>query len=237
MSEASSLLELQDLDLLCSKLVKKAESLPQKEQVSKIRSNAKLLTSKLNTIVGVRKDIEIELDELEVHQKYVQDKTTEVQNTQSSNYRETQNLETSLSTLAKKREKIEFQMVELQNRLEQARKAEANARSALQKLQEEEQDAMLSFKLALEEIRKELQAATLKREQTASELPEDLLNQYEATRKRFNGVAVENLVGNRPSACRVTLQTSSYTELKRSGKEINTCPYCKRMLVTSFLDE
>lgn len=237
MSEASSLLELQDLDLLCSKLVKKAESLPQKEQVSKIRSNVKLLTSKLNTIVGVRKDIEIELDELEVHQKYVQDKTTEVQNTQSSNYRETQNLETSLSTLAKKREKIEFQMVELQNRLEQARKAEANARSALQKLQEDEQDAMLSFKLALEEIRKELQAATLKREQTASELPEDLLNQYEAARKRFNGVAVENLVGNRPSACRVTLQTSSYTELRRSGREINTCPYCKRMLVTSFLDE
>ena len=47
------------------------------------------------------------------------------------------------------------------------------------------------------------------------------------------GIAVEPLVGNRPSVCRVALQPSSYTDIRRSNAEVTTCPYCKRMLVIS----
>lgn len=234
MSEASALLELQDLDLLYSKLATKAENLPQKEQIAQLRAAAKDLASKTNKIVGERKDLETELDELNVHRKYLADKVTEVQNTTTSNYRETQDLETSLSTLAKKIEKVDFESNALLERLTLVEKAEANARSAAQQLADKEQDTVLSYKLALENIKKEVQDCIIKRDQAAKQLSPELLENYVAARKRFKGAAVEKLEGNRPSACRVSLQTSSYTELKRSGKEITTCPYCKRILVTSF---
>ena len=61
----------------------------------------------------------------------------------------------------------------------------------------------------------------------------ELLDRYEKARKRFGGVAVETLVGNKPSACRVTLQPSSFADIRRSASEVTTCPYCKRILVVS----
>ena len=70
------------------------------------------------------------------------------------------------------------------------------------------------------------------REELAVQISAETLERYEAARKRFKGLAVEHLVGNVPSVCRVKLQPSSFYDLQHST-EIAECPYCHRMLITS----
>lgn len=234
MSQANDLLRLQELDLEYSRLKHSAETLPQKEKINAARAATKKVNSELTKIVGMRKDLEIEINELEVHKQYVSAKVTEVQNADATSYRDTKNLDSSLSSLAKKLEKIDYQNNQLLAKLDKAEQAEKNARSLSAKLAAEEQDQTLAYKLELEKIAKQVQAITLERSEVASKLSEETLSSYEVARKRFGGIAVETLEGNRPSACRVNLQPSSYSDLRRSHQEITTCPYCKRMLVLSF---
>lgn len=233
MSEAKALLRLQELDLEYSRLKNNAENLPQKEKVAAARANAKKVSGELTKIVGERKDLEIEINELEVHKKYLTDKVSEVQNSDSVDFRGTQDLENSLSSLAKKLEKVEFQNNQLIERLEKVERAEKNAQELLERLNAEEQDQTLAYKLALENIAKEVQAVLNERARVAKELSEETIASYTAARKRFGGVAVESLEGNRPSACRVALQPSSYSDIRRAKKDIVTCPYCRRMLVVA----
>lgn len=231
MNEAKALLRLQELDTEYTQLKHSAENLPQKAKIAAARAAAKKVNSELTRILGQRKDLEIEINELEVHKKFLTDKVTEVQNADATNYRQSQDLEYSLSSLAKKLEKIEFQNNQLMEQFETAEKSEAKAHALSEKLKTEEQDLTLAYKLALEKIAKQVKAISLERADVAARLPEQTLANYEACRKRFGGIAVETLVGNRPSACRVALQTSQYSDIRRAKKDVTVCPYCRRILV------
>lgn len=233
MTEAHALLRLQELDLEYSRLKHNAETLPHKDKIQSIRLQSKQIASELTKIVGQRKDLEIEINDLAVHKSYLTAKVTEVQNSDNSNYRASQDLENSLSSLAKKIEKVDFQTNALVEKLEKAERAEKNARELLEKAKNAEQDETLAYKLALEAIAKQVSAIASERAGVVKQLSEDTLATYEAARKRFGGIAVETLVGNKPTACRVALQPSSYSDLKRASSSIVTCPYCKRMLVLS----
>ena len=193
MSEASALLRLQEIDLELMRTKKTAEALPQRQKVAAARAAAKKVAGELTKIVGQRKDLEIELNELEDSKKFFSGKVTEIQEgTYNQDFRSAQELDFTLSTLAKKIEKCDYDTEHLLPRLE-----------------------------------------TAERERIVASLPATLVASYEAARKRFGGVAVETLEGNRPSACRVALQPSSFTDIRRSGAEVTTCPYCKRILVVA----
>lgn len=231
MSEAKALLRLQELDIEYSKLKNKAENLPQKEKANTLRSNAKKVASELTKIVGEKKDIEMDLSELEVHKKYVEDKVTEVQATNCANHRESIELERSLSTLAKKLEKIDFETNQLLERLEKVETAEKNAREVAKRLAVEEQNVISSYKSDLAAIAKQVENVTKERTETIAQISQENLNLYVAARKRFGAIAVETIIGNKPSFCHVALQKRSYAEIRRAKSDITTCPYCKRILV------
>ena len=116
---------------------------------------------------------------------------------------------------------------------ETAERAEKNARALADRLEKEEAAQVASFKEAMEQITSRVKSLAAERERIVASLPATLVASYEAARKRFGGVAVETLEGNRPSACRVALQPSSFTDIRRSGADVTTCPYCKRILVVA----
>ena len=218
MSEASALLRLQEIDLELMRTKKTAEALPQRQKVAAARAAAKKVAGELTKIVGQRKDLEIELNELEDSKKF---------------FRSAQELDFTLSTLAKKIEKCDYDTEHLLPRLETAERAEKNARALADRLEKEEAAQVASFKEAMEQITSRVKSLAAERERIVASLPATLVASYEAARKRFGGVAVETLDGNRPSACRVALQPSSFTDIRRSGAEVTTCPYCKRILVVA----
>lgn len=238
MSEATALLRLQEIDLELIRSKKVAQDLPQRAKVEAARAAVKKVMGELTKIIGQRKDIEIELQDLEEDKAYFADKVTEIQESVSNGtYRDAQNFEAALATLAKRIEKAEFDSNALVGQLETVERAEKNARDLVAKLEAEEKAQTNSFKADVESIRVHVSELAKEREGVVAQISAQNLAAYDTACKRFGGIAVETLVGNRPSVCRVALQPSSYTDIRRSNAEVTTCPYCKRMLVISKEDQ
>ena len=77
----------------------------------------------------------------------------------------------------------------------------------------------------------EVRKLAAERKSVVADLSGEVLARYEAASRRFGGLAVERLAGNLPSVCRVKLQPSQFSDLRRAGAEVTECPYCHRMLV------
>lgn len=237
MSEQTALLRLQEIDLELMRSKKVASELPQRAKVQAARAAAKKVAGELTKIVGQRKDVEIELSELESNKKFLESKVTEVQTAVANGtYHDAQSFEAALSMLAKKLEKIEFDSERYLEQLETVERAEKNARALADKIAAEEQAQTDSFKADMDTIKSDVEKLAAERKEILEQVSATNLKAYEAAKERFGGIAVETLVGNRPSVCRVALQPSSYTDIRRTGAQITTCPYCKRMLVVAQED-
>lgn len=237
MSEQTALLRLQDIDLELMRSKKVASELPQRAKVQAARAAAKKVAGELTKIVGQRKDVEIELAELESNKKFLESKVTEVQTAVANGtYHDAQSFEAALSMLAKKLEKIGFDTDRYLEQLETVERAEKNARALADKIAAEEQAQTDSFKADMDTIKADVEKLAAERKEILGQISAANLKAYEAAKERFGGIAVETLIGNRPSVCRVALQPSSYTDIRRTGAQITTCPYCKRMLVVAQED-
>ena len=235
MSEATALVRLQEIDLALIRLKKRAESLPQRTKVAAARAASKKVAGQLTEIVGQRKDLEIELADLDDSKRFFTEKVGEVQRIASAgdDFRGSQTIEDQLSYLAKKLEKVDFDTDRLLAQLDRVERAEANARALQEKLAREEQALTESWQASAADITREVKQLSDERTRLVAEVSPELLKRYGEAKRRFGGVAVETLTGNRPSACRVALQPSSFSDIRRSGSEVTTCPYCKRILVIS----
>lgn len=238
MSEATALLRLQEIDLTLMRQRKVADALPQRAKILAARAAAKKVTAQLSDISFQRKDLEIDINDLADRKTMLEGKVSEVQAEAHAHmdYRAAQDTELSLSSLAKKLEKVDYDTDRALERLDQVETAEKNARALLGRIQHEEQAQSEAYKRAIADIESLVKKLAAERAQIVSGLPQSLVDSYEAARKRFEGLAVETLEGNRPSACRVALQPSSYADIRRSGSAVTTCPYCHRILVVSKED-
>lgn len=234
MTEATALLRLQQIDLELIRLRRSAESLPQRAKVVAARAASKKISAELTKIVGQRKDLEIELSDLDEAKALYAGHVTDVQKRAETEegFRATRDFETSLSHLAKRLEKTEFDAERVMRDLEQVERAEARAREVQGRLTEEEHSLTESYQNATASITEQVKALLAERETVTGDISPKVMVDYERASRRFSGIAVETLEGNRPSACRVALQPSSFADLRRAG-EITTCPYCKRILVVS----
>lgn len=235
MSEASALLDLQDLDLRLLRCASQLSKLPQQERIRTIDLARRKVTSELTGIVGKRKDAELEIEETRADLDYYRYKVSDVQADAESgerDHRQLRDLEEQLTSLAKRIEKCEFQLGPQQEQLDRLSLAERNARATVERLDAERAAAEASLAEDSRALRAEIVELSGRRDSVASQLGAETLATYETARKRFGGLAVERLEGNVPSTCRVKLQPSQFHDLAH-GDEVTTCPYCHRMLVTT----
>lgn len=235
MSEATALMDLQDIDLKLLRHASTLASMPQQKRIKTIDLARKRVASELTGIVGQRKDAQMEIDDTEAALAHYREKTVEVQGLAEASgrtHRELRDFEQQLTSLAKHTEKAEFSLVQLRERLGRLERAEKNARLTASRLEDERAAAVASLDEEAGELRAEIVSLSHQRERAARELSAGHLSAYEAARRRFKGLAVERLNGNVPSVCRVKLQPSQFHDLAH-GDEITECPYCHRMLVTT----
>lgn len=233
MSEQSSLLRLQEVDLQLLRIKKTLSAMPQQEKLRAIALAKRKLATQLKQIVGQRKDVEMELADNEADHAHILDVTREVREKVServTNYRQAQDLEAQLTSLAKKQEKLEFTHADIESRLERARTAEANALALRDRLLAEEQAQTESFEQSTSDLQAQVRMLEQERKQLVDELTLETIEAYDAAVKRFGGLAVERLTSNVPSTCRVKLQPAIFQKLQK-GPRITECPYCHRMLV------
>lgn len=233
MSDASNLLRLQEVDLQLMRLRKTLSAMPQQEKLRAIALAKKKLASQLKQIVGQRKDAETDIADNEADHAKIVGLTAEVRsqvNDRIQGYRQIQDLETQLTALAKRQEKLEYTRLEMEERLERLQKAERNARELGQKLLEEEQAQTESFEQSTSDLQAQVRVLEQERAQLVNALPVEVVTAYDGAVKRFGGLAVESLSSNVPSTCRVKLQPAIFQKLQK-GPRITECPYCHRMLV------
>ena len=234
MGETEALLRLQEIDLTLMRHKKTLSAMPQMQKVKAAQTARKKLASQMRQIVGERKDAEMDLEENESRQLRLHEIVEETQakfESGETGYRDLKNLEEQLTSLAKRIEKYEFQHKELLSRLERARKAEANARALDDKLCAEGEALVESLREQTADIERDVRILSLERETVLASITPEVRARYDASVKRFGGLAVERLRGNVPSVCRVTVPPSVFGDIKR-GPAIAECPYCHRMLVT-----
>ena len=235
MSESTTLLELQEIDLKLLKGASTLSAMPQAKRLKTIELATKKVRSELTSIVGQRKDLEMEIAETTAALEHYHAKTAEVRAAAESGehtHREVRDIDQQLSSLAKHIEKAEYTLVPLRERLERLERAEKNAQLTEARLAEERRAAEASLAEDSAALRSEIVALSKRRDEAAASISADLLARYETARKRFKGLGVEVLRGNVPSVCRVKLQPSSFHDLSR-GPEVAECPYCHRILITS----
>ena len=235
MTEATALLSLQDLDIRLLKCASTLAAMPQRARLKTIDLARKKVSSELTGIVGQRKDAELEIADIRENLAHYHEKTAEVQAAADEGqhtHREIRDFEQQLTSLAKRIEKCEFALGPAKERLERLTRAERNARLTAERLDSERDATQASLDADSKSLRAEIVDLTRQRERTAAEVSEAHLAAYEVARKRFKGLAVERLVGNVPSVCRVKLQPSSFHDLAH-GDEITDCPYCPRILIPS----
>ena len=235
MTEAASLMRVQELDLELLKCASSLASMPQQARLKTIALAAKKVASELTGIVGQRKDAELEVADTRANLAHYREKTAEVQalaDAGEHTHREIRDFEQQLTSLAKRIEKCEYQLGPLSERLERLERAERNARRTVERLDQERAATEAALAGGSAALRSKSVELTRERERAAEGISAEHLATYEKARKRFKGLAVERLVGNVPSVCRVKLQPSQFHDLAH-GDEISECPYCHRMLITS----
>ena len=235
MSVADTLVRLQEVDLELLKHASTLSAMPQRKRLQTIELAARKVATELKGIVGQRKDAETEIADVEQALAHYREKTVEVQGAADAGehtHREIRDFEQQLTSLAKRIEKSEYTLHPLREQLERLERAEKNARATAERLDAERAATETALAEGSSSLRAEIVRLSRERDDLAGRLAPELLERYEAARKRFKGLAVERLVGNVPSVCRVKLQPSQFHDLSQ-GEEITECPYCHRILITS----
>ena len=239
MSESTALLKLQQIDLALLKDASVLAGMPQQAKLKNIAAARRKVEGQITKIVGQRKDAQLELDELEGNLQHYKDVQAQVQADALSgekNHREVREPELSLTNLAKRIEKSQFELPGRREALEKLQLAERNANLMLERLDDERAATERSFDEESAEIKGRIVELSHQREAEASQVSPAMMERYEAARKRFRGLAVETMVGNVPTVCRVKLQPSQFHDLAH-GPEVTECPYCHRILITSEAGE
>ena len=232
MSVGTTLLDLQELDLELMRNQEALDSMPEVRDLARKRNQYRALRAEAQKLLGARKDIEIDLDDLRGKRAQTESmvEAAQVQAAQLTDYRAVRNYENDLTSLAKRLDKLAFAVEKRTAELEQAYAQEERVAKALKTLEDAVRAAADRTREKAGDLLADRDKLRERRADLVHLIPTEVFTAYEAAAKRFQGLAVERLVGNKPTVCRVALQPSSMADLKHAG-EITQCPYCHRILV------
>ncbi|AEB07026.1 protein of unknown function DUF164 [Coriobacterium glomerans PW2] len=232
MSVGQSLLQIQEIDLSLARERALLAEMPEFKDLARKRKAYLKLKNDAMKLFAQRKDIDIELADLDVDEKTTSAAVEAAQRNgvDPSNYHEVQNLELELTNLAKRLDKIKHARAE---NLEARASAVEKERALKDYIARFEASIIADTRQTREraaQIQASIDEEQAERERIAASVPSELLDEYAEAMKRFDGLAIEHLDGVTPSICRTTLQPSSLADIRLQG-EITRCPYCHRMLV------
>ncbi len=234
MKETDALVRVQEIDLALMRHARTLSGMPQVKKAETVVAARKKLASQLSKVVGQRKDVEMDLQENETSYMRLNEVAEEVQakfDSGTAGYREIADLESQLTSLAKRIEKREFTHKELESRLAKIKATESDMREMDARLVAEGEALMKSYMDQTAEITRDVERLKQERAEIVEYIEPQTLERYQAAVKRFGGLAVETLRGSMPSVCRVTIAPSNFSDIRR-GPSITECPYCHRLLVT-----
>lgn len=231
MGVGSSLLELQEIDLTLMRDKEQLQNLPEIAELARRRKLYLKLKGDATKLYAQRKDVEIDLQDLDVREQKLHEGVEQARReVDMDDYRQVQQLEITLSDFAKKLDRVEFERKEAHGKLDSIQSEDATLAENIKKVESSIVAMTKQARTHATEIQETIDKNGRKRSMLFDGLDSSLAKAYEKASKQFGHLAVEKLDGNVPSICRMSLQSSSMSDL-RHADEVTECPYCHRLMV------
>ncbi len=171
----------------------------------------------------------LELD-LQGVEEEKQEKTDRAYGGTVSDPKELAALEKKIAELERNVHRHEDMMLELLEEIEELESRTEAQRTQVEEKRAEHEKLVETFEQTTAQAREEIEEYKEQREELGSELRPQLLNPYEALRKREEGVAVSVLRGGTCGECNVAVPRVRWPMVQR-GAGIVKCENCRRILV------
>ena len=227
--EIEQLLIIQDRDQKTTKLNSDIERLPLEEQQAKQR--LKSVIESVNSAESEIKSNEVEISKIELDIDTRKDSITKLKNQQLETKKNEEfaamehsitNYQDEISQLEDSQLELMEKGEELNNSLEEANDIHAKEQKVVDAELAIIKERKIQFSKKIEELKSD-------REKIASNIDNDLLDQYNRIFKSKKGVAVSELVNDICSGCHMKV-TPTTAGMVRAEKVVSTCDQCGRIL-------
>jgi len=227
--EIEQLLIIQDRDQKITKLNSDIERLPLEEQQAKQR--LKSVIESVNSAESEIKGNEVEISKIELDIDTRKDSITKLKNQQLETKKNEEfaamehsitNYQDEISQLEDSQLELMEKGEELNNSLEEANDIHAKEQKVVDAELAIIKERKIQFSKKIEELKSD-------REKIASNIDNDLLDQYNRIFKSKKGVAVSELINDICSGCHMKV-TPTTAGMARAEKVVSTCDQCGRIL-------
>ena len=227
--EIEQLLIIQDRDQKITKLNSDIERLPLEEQQAKQR--LKSVIESVNSAESEIKSNEVEISKIELDIDTRKDSITKLKNQQLETKKNEEfaamehsitNYQDEISQLEDSQLELMEKGEELNNSLEEANDIHAKEQKVVDAELAIIKERKIQFSKKIEELKSD-------REKIASNIDNDLLDQYNRIFKSKKGVAVSEFVNDICSGCHMKV-TPTTAGMVRAEKVVSTCDQCGRIL-------
>ena len=227
--EIEQLLIVQDRDQKITKLNSDIERLPFEEQQAKQR--LKSVIESVNSAESEIKGNEVEISKIELDIDTRKDSITKLKNQQleTKKNEEFAAMEHSITNYQDEISKLEDSQLELMEKGEELNTSLKEANDIHAKEQKVVDAELAIIKERKIQFSKKIEESKSDREKIASNIDNDLLDQYNRIFKSKKGVAVSELVNDICSGCHMKV-TPTTAGMVRAEKVVSTCDQCGRIL-------
>jgi len=232
MTQAASLLALQDLDVEIMRAKKRLDELPEKREILAVRQKIRDVTSlhgKADVLVKkLQADLKAHQDEIATLVEKIAGEQAKVMAT--TDHRAVQSITREMDGLRRRQDKMEMESLQLMERIDKAAEQTGKIDTALGQLAGKDAQLCERFKSVGGALQKEIADMERRRAQTVALIDAATVSRYEQIRETKGGVGVGRLEVDVCSACRMSLPAERVRELE-NGEDISVCPQCRRLIV------
>lgn len=223
------LLKLQEVDMKIMALCQEKESLPLEmekfsEAVKVEEDKKKAMEEENQILVKERRQKERELEGKNETRKKFQEQLYQVKSN-----KEYSALLHEIEDVKKEIEKLEEEILVLMEKIEEREKSLSEEEEILKAKKRELEEATKRNQEKMARIESQLKEWEKDRVESASNVPEDMLIQYERIRQARNGIGLAPIKNNACQGCFMELPPQVISETKL-GQRLVTCENCNRLL-------
>jgi uncharacterized protein len=230
------LLVVQDLDTTLDQLQHRRSTLPQHEDLSRLRRERDAAAASADEVAGRLHVIRSAQKEAEDHAALLEDKAAAVNTSMYDgsvvSHKELEALSEEHASLLERQGSFEERALELMEEADPVEEELAACRAVLDSLDAQIAEVDAALIVARAEVDAETDRVRAERDAAVASVPADLVDAYEPLRASLGGVAVARLLGARCEGCHLEIPSAQLEQVRRAPEdEIVSCPECFRILV------
>lgn len=235
MTDQAQLLIVQAHDTHADQIRHRLATLPEAQRVDDLEAELATIEARRTEATARQHDLQRDQKRREDELATLEEKIAKVEAAMygsSSAGRELQAMGDEVTAMRGRASVIEDAVLEILDGLEPVQADLDALASEAARVEEERDGARVLLTAAEAELTVELEQVMAERGKAAEGLPESLLTEYEAIRKRLGGVGAAALTGNRCDGCHLTMGSAEVEQIKKAAPdEVVHCEECGRILL------